>query len=105
MSLEMFIGMLGLIAAIVVLLVQKLKPVLDAKDVKYSTNFVAFIVSAVVAIVMCILFYVIFDVAFTVKSIAMIFAEIVCSWGASMFGYDKIVQLINQFIAIGKLKH
>ena len=104
MSLEMFLGMLGLVAAIVVMVVQKLKPFLDSKDVKYSTNFLALIVSAVVAIVMCILFYVLFDVAFTIKSIAMIFAEIICSWGASMFGYDKIVQLINQFIAIGKLK-
>ena len=102
MSVEMFIGLLGLIAAVVALVVQKLKPVLDAKGMKYSTNFLALCTSAVTATVICVLFYIVFDVAWTVKSVAMIFAEMICGWGVSMFGYDKVVQLINQFIAIGK---
>lgn len=104
MSVEMFIGLLGVISAVVMLLVQKLKPILDNKGLKYSTNFLALTVSIITSVVICVLFYVLFDVLWTVKSVAMIFAMMLCSWGTAMFGYDKIVQLINQFIAIGRFK-
>ena len=104
MSLEMFLGLLLFISTVTGLVVQALKPRLDGAGIKYSTNLVVLITSAVVSVVACISFYICADLVWTVKSVFMIFAEIVCSWGVAMFGYDKVVQLINQFIAIGALK-
>lgn len=67
------------------------------EDRKIADNLLVLYVAIVVGCVITLLFYKILNVPFTTFSIAYIPLMCVCNWIGAMVGYDKVLQLIEQF--------
>jgi hypothetical protein len=99
---EIFLIGLTLVSTLTSLVTEAIKKILNGKNKTYCANTLAGIVAAVLSIGIGIGYIVIASVGFSAQSIVCLIALAVASWLCAMVGYDKVVQVINQFKTIKK---
>ena len=88
-------GLAG-ISVLTSLTVQALKKLLDEKQVKYSSNILAMIVSVILTIIVSICYIIYTAVPVTPQVVITIIALTFLSFLTSTFGYDKVMQMLKQ---------
>ncbi len=96
MSSEFIISALAIISILTSLTVEAIKKVLNEKEIEYSSNLLAIIVSIVLTIATCVLYVLYFSIPFTVQTAVVMIALTFLSFLSSTVGYDKVLQLIKQ---------
>ena len=96
MTITLFISLFTLGSAISALLTEAIKRAYQNADMKYSSNVVALINSVVVGGLGTGAAYMLLSIPWTMNNIICLLLMIVVVWIASMIGYDKVVQLLNQ---------
>ena len=96
MSSGFLLSVLAGISALTTLTVEGIKKILDEKQVHYSSNVLAIIVSLVLTIVGSVLYLIYFSVPVTAQVIVIIICLVFLSFLTATVGYDKIKQLIEQ---------
>lgn len=92
------ISALAIVSALVTLTTQGLKKILDEMGKTYKSNLLAGIV-AIVLSVACVIGYVLYNgIGFSVQIAVMLVTFSFLSWLCAMTSYDKVVQLIKQFV-------
>ena len=104
MTIALFMGLLVVLAVVVSLITEAVKKALESNGAKYSSNLVVLIVSVVVGAGGTILTYIFMGIAFTVTNILCIALMALAVWLGAMVGYDKVLQMIEQFKALETLK-
>ena len=97
MTITLFLTLLILLAAATSLLTQAVKTYLDSKEKQYSSNAVVLILSVIVGAGGTAIFYLFLAIPFTVNNIICIPLMAICVWVGAMIGYDKVIQMIEQF--------
>lgn len=100
MTVPMFLGLLAALAALTSLLTEAIKKFLDDKKRTYASNFIVLIVAFVVGVGGTAIAYLFFGVPFTAVNVICMFLMGLAIWLTAMCGYDKVVQLIKQFLQI-----
>lgn len=101
MTLPIFLGLLFAFGILVSLLTQVIKKMLDDAQRKYSANFIVLLISLVVGILGTAIFYALVGIPFTAVNVMCMVLMGFAVWLSAMQGYDKVVQLIKQFVSIG----
>ena len=96
MTVNLFIILITLGAAISSLLTEAIKTAFSNAGKDCSPNMIALINSAIVGGIGTALSYVLIGIPFTMNNIICIPLMMLCIWIGSMVGYDKIIQLVNQ---------
>ena len=96
MNSEFLLSALALIAALTSLTVEALKKLLDEKEIKYSANLLAVIVSAILTVAICVGYVLYFGIPFTIQIVIIIVALVYLSFLAATVGFDKVKQLFTQ---------
>lgn len=92
---ELFLAGLFFVSVLSTLTVEAIKKLLGEKP--YNSNLLAAIVATVLSICVAV-FYVLYNgVAVSIQIILTTIAFAFFSWLASMVGYDKVKQLLQQF--------
>lgn len=102
MTLTIFIALLVVLAGVVSLLTEAVKKFLNEEKVKYSANMVVLIVSVIVGVGGTALTYIFLGIAFTPPNIVCMVLMAVAVWVGAMIGYDKVLQMVEQFKNIKK---
>jgi hypothetical protein len=79
------------------LTVEGIKKILDEQGKTYKSNLLAAIVAVALSIGAVILYVLYFSVPFSVQIIVITICFAFLSWLASMVGFDKVKQLLEQF--------
>lgn len=87
---------LAFISVLTSLTVEAIKKILNEKEIDYSSNLLAMIVSVVLTIIVCILYVLYFSIPFTVQTVIIMIALTFLSFLSSTVGFDKIKQLLEQ---------
>lgn len=87
---------LAIISVLTSLTVEALKKLLG--DRKYSSNLLAVIVSVVLTLAICIGYLIYTGTAFTAQILIIIIALVFLSFLSATVGYDKVKQMIEQFM-------
>lgn len=96
MSSGFLMSALAIISALTTLTVEGIKKLLDEKQITYSSNILAVIVSLVLTVVSSILYIVYFNLAVTAQVIVVIICLVFLSFLVATVGYDKVKQLLEQ---------
>lgn len=96
MTLNLFITLLVIFAAISGLFTEAVKKFFENAGKQVSANLVAIINSVVIGIGGTIAAYIIYAIPFTATNIVAMIAMIFFVAIGSMIGYDKVIQLIKQ---------
>lgn len=102
MTITLFMALLATLAVAVSLLTEAVKKFFEESAHTYSSNLVVLILSIVVGIGGTAMAYVSLDIAFTSPNILCMVLMAVAVWVGSMIGYDKVLQMIEQFKNIKK---
>ena len=89
---------LAIVSALTTLSVQGIKKILDEQGKQYKSNLLAAIVSIVLSVASVIGYVLYNGIAFSVQIMVMAVAFAFLSWLCAMTSYDKVIQLIKQFI-------
>lgn len=92
----LLLSVLAGIGVLTSLTVQALKKILDEKEVRYSSNILAVVVSVVLTLAGSIGYIIYHSLAVTPQLIVTIIAMMFLSFLTSTVGYDKVVQAIKQ---------
>lgn len=87
---------LAFISVLTSLTVEAIKKILNEKEIDYSSNLLAMIVSVVLTIIVCILYMVYFAIPFTAQTIVIVISLTFLSFLSATVGFDKIKQLLEQ---------
>lgn len=87
---------LAFISVLTSLTVEAIKKILNEKEIDYSSNLLAMIVSVVLTIIVCILYMVYFTIPFTAQTIVIVISLTFLSFLSATTGFDKIKQLLEQ---------
>lgn len=90
------LGALGGLSVFTSLVVEGVKKLLDEKQIQYSANLLAVIVSVVSTLIVSILYIVYTATPFTAQIVVTVIALMIFSFLSSTVGYDKVKQLIEQ---------
>jgi hypothetical protein len=96
MSNEFLIESLAIIAGLTSLTVQAIKKILDEKEIQYSSNLLAVIVSTVLTVGVSMAHVIYFSIPFSPQLVVIIVALTYLSFLCATVGYDKVSQLLNQ---------
>lgn len=96
MTVNLFIILITLGAAMASLLTEAIKTAFSNAGKNCSPNMIALINSVIVGGLGTALSYILIGIPFTVNNIICIPLMMLCIWVGSMVGYDKIIQLIQQ---------
>ena len=96
-KLQFFTTGLILVSAIIGLVTEGIKKILDEHNKSYRANTLAGIVALAISSVVGVLYVIYIGAAFTAPIIVEIIAFIFASWLCAMVGYDKVIQTISQF--------
>ena len=96
MTITLFITMLTMGAGFTSLLTEAIKKAYQNSGKSYSANVVALVDAIVVGCGGTAVVYMLQGIPWTVNNIICMILMGVAVWVASMIGYDKIIQLINQ---------
>lgn len=97
MTLTLFMTLLVVMAVCVSLITEAVKKFLDDTGVKYSSNMVVLLVAIVVGVGGTALVYLFAGIPFTIPNIVCIVLMAVAIWVGAMVGYDKVLQMVEQF--------
>ena len=100
MTTTIFIMLLAMFAIISSLLTEGIKKAFDNAGKEYSANIIALINAAVLGCGGTIVAYILLAVPFTVANIVLIPVMVGLTWLGSMLGYDKVMQLVAQVVAL-----
>lgn len=101
-NLDIFLLGLIVISTLTGLVTEAVKKILVELKVKYLANLVAGIVAVVLSIGVGVGYVALMGIGFTTQSIVCIVVLAFASWLCAMIGYDKVIQVINQFKNIKK---
>ena len=96
MSNEFLLEALAIIAGLTSLTVQAIKKILDEKEIQYSSNLLAVIVSTVLTIGVCMAHVIYFSIPFSPQLVVIVVALTYLSFLCATVGYDKVSQLFKQ---------
>ena len=96
MTIALFIKMLTLGGAVTSLLTEAIKKFYENAGKPYSANFIAMINAFVVGWGGTALVYLLTAIPWTLNNIISLILMGIAVWVASMIGYDKVIQLLNQ---------
>lgn len=97
MTFTLFIALVTAFSVVTSYTTEGAKKVLNGLYISYASNMVVLIVSAVVGIAGTSVAYVLLNIAFTPVNIICIGLMTVAVWLSAMLGYDKVLQMIEQF--------
>lgn len=100
MTAAIFMMLLAMFAVIGALLTEAIKKAYDNAGKSYSANAIALINAAVLGCGGTIVAYLLLAIPFTAMNIAFIPVMVGLTWLGSMLGYDKVVQLVTQVMAL-----
>lgn len=100
MTITLFITMLTLGAGVTSLLTEAIKKAYSNAGKEYSANMIALINALVVGCGGTAILYMLLSIPWTVNNIICLFLMGFAVWIASMVGYDKILQLLQQIANI-----
>ena len=100
MTLTIFMALLVILAVAVSLITEAVKKALDEGGVKYSSNVVVLIVALIAGVGGTALTYLFLAIPFTLPNIICMALMAVAVWVGAMVGYDKVLQMIDQFRTI-----
>lgn len=101
MTLAMFLGLLLIFGTLTSLLTEVAKKELIAAGRRYPCNLIVLAIALVIGIGGTAAAYVLFGIAFDTHNVVCMVLMGVMVWFGSMLGYDKVVQLITQFMKLG----
>ena len=104
MTITLFISLFTLGSAVSGLFTEAVKKAYGNAGKEYSANVVALVDSAVVGGLGTAVAYMLLGIPWTINNIICLLCMIVVVWMASMIGYDKLMQLLNQITVIKKAK-
>lgn len=93
------ISALALISVLTSLTVEALKKIFNEKEIKYSSNLLAVIVSIILTIAISIGYICYADIQITAKEVITIIALTFMSFLSATVGFDKVKQLLEQLRA------
>lgn len=96
MSVQLFIAMFTIGSAVSSLLTEAVKKAYSNAGKEYSANVVALINAIVVGCGGTAVMYMLMAIPWTVNNILCLVLMGVAVWIASMVGYDKVIQMLNQ---------
>lgn len=97
MTITLFMALMATLAVAVSLLTEAVKKFFEGSEHKYSSNMVVLILSIVVGIVGTAITYVSLGIPFTPPNIICMILMAAAVWVGSMIGYDKVIQMMEQF--------
>lgn len=100
MTAAIFMMLLAMFAVIGALLTEAIKKAYDNAGKSYSANAIALINAVVLGCGGTIVAYLLLAIPFTAMNIAFIPVMVGLTWLGSMLGYDKVVQLVTQVMAL-----
>lgn len=102
MTNTLFMTLLVVLAVAVSLLTEAVKKLFEGTKINYPSNVLALIISIVVGISGTAIAYVSLGIAFTPPNVMCMLLMAVAVWVGSMVGYDKVLQMVDQFKHIKK---
>lgn len=96
---EILLSALALISMLTSLTVEALKKIFNEKEIKYSSNLLAVIVSIILTIAISIGYICYADIQITAKEVITIIALTFMSFLSATVGFDKVKQLLEQLRA------
>ena len=101
-SFEVFLISLLVVSTLTGFVTEAVKRILVELKVNYYANVLSGIVALILSAAVGIGYVVIAEIGFTAQSIVSLCALAFMSWLGSMIGYDKVIQIINQYKNIKK---
>lgn len=101
MSSGLLISVLAIISVLTSLTVEAIKKILDEKEIDYSSNLLAMIVSIVLTLAICIGYILYWGIPITVREVVVMIALVFLSFLSATVSFDKVRQLLEQ-MGIGK---
>lgn len=99
---DVFLIGLMIVSTLTGLATEAVKHFLSGLNVKYQSNILSGIVAVILSAAIGVSYVLVANVGFTAASIVTIVALSFMSWLSAMVGYDKVVQVINQFKNVKK---
>ena len=96
MSSGLLISVLAIISVLTSLTVEAIKKILDEKEINYSANLLAMIVSIVLTLAICIGYVLYWGVPVGVREVVVMIALVFLSFLSSTVGFDKVKQMLDQ---------
>ena len=96
MNSQFLLYVLAGIAVLTSLTVEALKKLFNEKEINYSSNLLAVIVSTVLTVAICVEYILYTGITFTVQIAVTMIALIYLSFLSSTVGFDKVKQMIEQ---------
>lgn len=100
MTTAIFMMLLAMFAIVGAFLTEGVKKVCENANKSYSANVIALINAIVLGCGGMIIAYILLSIPFTLVNIAFIPLMIGLVWLGSMLGYDKVMQLMTQILAL-----
>lgn len=100
MSITLFISLFTLGSCVSAVFTEAVKRAYKNADRECSANVVALVNSAVLGGLGTGIAYMLLGIPWTINNILCLVLMIVIVWMASMVGYDKIIQLLNQITIV-----
>lgn len=102
MSITLFITILTIGGAVTTLLTEAIKKMYSNMDKQYSPNIIALINAIVVGAGGTAIVYMLMGIEWTINNIICMLLMAVTVWIASMLGFDKVIQTVNQIANLSK---
>lgn len=104
MSITLFITILTIGGMITALLTEAIKKMYANMKKEYSANIIALVNAVVVGCGGTAVVYMLMNIPWTVNNIICMVLMTVAVWIASMLGFDKVLQTVNQIANLSKEK-
>ena len=104
MSITLFITILTIGGMVTALLTEAIKKMYANMKKDYSANIIALVNAIVVGCGGTAVVYMLMDIPWTVNNIICMVLMTVAVWIASMLGFDKVLQTVNQIANLSKEK-
>ena len=99
MNTGVLLSALAFVSVLCSLTVEAIKKLLDEQGKEYKPNLLAAIVSVVLSVVAMVFYVLFFNVGFSIQVVIITVCFAFLSWLCAMTSYDKVKQLIEQFIS------
>lgn len=104
MSITLFITILTIGGMVTALLTEAIKKMYANMNKQYSANIIALVNAVVVGCGGTSVVYMLMDIPWTINNIICMVLMTIAVWIASMLGFDKVIQTINQIANLDKEK-
>ena len=104
MSITLFITILTIGGMVTALLTEAIKKMYANMKKEYSANIIALVNAVVVGCGGTAVVYMLMNIPWTINNIICMVLMTVAVWIASMLGFDKVLQTVNQIASLNKEK-